>query len=167
MLHETIRGDRGQHHIRRLITLAVAAVFVVTQERRSRPSFTLPARFLESLANVMQHGGHVGFTRDAKGQITKVRLTVAPPTPPTRNNAESEQGDDRNFNWPWWIRTTINGSKVRCPAIGRRATEHQNLYRLRAGGRPGQGLDRNEGAVLPPEHHPGVLPVPLGAVHRE
>ena len=25
------------------------------------------------------------------------------------------------FNWPWWIRTTINGSKVRCPAVGRRA----------------------------------------------
>jgi N-acyl-D-aspartate/D-glutamate deacylase len=27
------------------------------------------------------------------------------------------------FNWPWWIRTTINGSKVRCPAIGRRASK--------------------------------------------
>jgi hypothetical protein len=25
------------------------------------------------------------------------------------------------YNWPWWIRTTINGSKVRCPAVGRRA----------------------------------------------
>jgi hypothetical protein len=25
-------------------------------------------------------------------------------------------------NWPWWIRTTINGSKVRCPAVGRRAS---------------------------------------------
>jgi hypothetical protein len=24
-------------------------------------------------------------------------------------------------SWPWWIRTTINGSKVRCPAVGRRA----------------------------------------------
>jgi hypothetical protein len=31
--------------------------------------------------------------------------------------------------WPWWIRTTINGSKVRCPAIGRRASagESNNL----------------------------------------
>ena len=27
-----------------------------------------------------------------------------------------------NFNWPWWIRTTIDGSKVRCPAVGRRAS---------------------------------------------
>lgn len=25
------------------------------------------------------------------------------------------------MDWPWWIRTTINGSKVRCPAVGRRA----------------------------------------------
>ena len=29
----------------------------------------------------------------------------------------------RKSNWPWWIRTTINGSKVRCPAIGRRASQ--------------------------------------------
>jgi hypothetical protein len=30
--------------------------------------------------------------------------------------------ENRKCDWPWWIRTTINGSKVRCPAVGRRAS---------------------------------------------
>jgi hypothetical protein len=33
-------------------------------------------------------------------------------------------------SWPWWIRTTINGSKVRCPAIGRRASASEKYLTL-------------------------------------
>jgi hypothetical protein len=51
------------------------------------------------------------------------------------------------FNWPWWIRTTINGSKVRCPAIGRRAS---NRWARAAGLKPsGPGAVAKGGLALP------------------
>src|ERR1700687_538551 len=36
-------------------------------------------------------------------------------------------GQRTYFNCPWWIRTTITGSKDRCPAIGRRGSGNGKL----------------------------------------
>src|ERR1700681_804493 len=36
-------------------------------------------------------------------------------------------GQRSQINCPWWIRTTITGSKDRCPAIGRRGSGNGKL----------------------------------------
>ena len=57
-------------------------------------------------------GGWSGCRRDSEPISTAIYPTDL-----------SQPGD--KCSWPWWIRTTINGSKVRCPAVGRRASKRR------------------------------------------
>src|SRR5215210_4691537 len=55
-------------------------------------------------------------------------------------------GEGTWINCPWWIRTTITGSKDRCPAIGRRGSGKRKLVQKLDGdnarGRAGHDASR-------------------------
>jgi hypothetical protein len=59
----------------------------------------------------------------------------------------------RKSNWPSRIRTWINGSKVRCPAIGRRASG----LRIYTSSGPGGGVDMVRTGVRVPCFRPSII----------
>jgi hypothetical protein len=63
-----------------VITLAVARLYFLKQDRRAEETFVILARFLESYADVTLRKGQVrvGFSRDDKGRITNASVTLMP-----------------------------------------------------------------------------------------